>query len=254
MSVDPKTVTGARLINPQSLNFYEYGGNNPELNIDPDGAEEVRVATYTLTLYTQVGDTVSPMDMAYALAGTYAGGGPQSRPYMKSTAIGQFQFQAQDKDNDLGAISAWSPFKGMGNYLVSFTRMAVDVDFREDPGAGVTATITLRESHEPIASFPTRGLVIPRPTGLPTAEVTGFSASLRTLAPDRLLALHVELERQLSLHPNNIILAELQYAVELEATRRAKEKKKREARKGGGYAPPSGLDLPSNQSGFGVGP
>jgi RHS repeat-associated protein len=265
MSVDPIMLTWARLFDPQAINLYSYALNNPITNFDPDGAEVVQVAYFTLTEYTQVGPEIGPLDGFWAMAGVAAAGGPGAREYRNSTGIGQFQFHSEsDLNNDQGVISEMSPFSQMATFRVTDTQYAIDVDFREDPGAGEVATIRIDQTG-PGMIYSHSSRVVQRPMNWATSSISGCGKGtfictapyLRNLSDSRLTALLTAIYKEMVQHPFNLILEELLHDVQVEQLRRDEEKKRekeKRKRKGLVHNAPSGLDLAKDDSGFGVGP
>jgi RHS repeat-associated protein len=211
------------LANPQSLNRYVLELNNPLRYVDLYGNEVIDIGSYVLTTYTQLSQEIGVFDWALALGATArAGSGYEyADSWNKSVGIGQDPVQLVTDTHPAELPSA------SGAYFRDYsTSWSINVDFREDPGAGTTASISFTKNGNGVMPSST-GFDAFRTEDMPRAEASLFNFfNLQGLSSERLSALSAEATRQWKATGDPRYF-EILLAAEHERERREEEERKK---------------------------
>jgi RHS repeat-associated protein len=112
MSPDPSGLYYANPANPQSLNLYSYGQNNPLTNIDPTGKDCIHINNDTGNYEgTDIGDCDNSTE-ALANSGHYVDGTVASLSY--NTGSGNYSFSYYSYDQSSNAVASNGIIAGAG--------------------------------------------------------------------------------------------------------------------------------------------
>ena len=179
---------------PQSLNRYAHCLNNPLRFLDPDGKDVVDIGTFILTTYIQKSQEIGKLDWAFAMAAAGASEGPiVTKPVAR---WGDMRPVGSRIQNPINFIQPEHPVHGSlagAWYSRALSVMSVSVDFREDPGAGMTASIQVKQSDRGVVTDGSKsGMNYWRDEDEPEQELGQFRLKLSGLSDQKLAALSFE--------------------------------------------------------------
>jgi hypothetical protein len=192
MSPDPSGLYFADPSNPQSLNLYSYGGNNPLTNVDPTGLDCVHINNDSGAYEGFESGDCNNSTEALANTGHYVDG-----------TVNQISFNGQNQVNGYSASTGDGFFDTPGsNSGASAVNLNPYTGALSNPGQSVSVNATTTQGPNAIGStlttlVPGRPLQTPNPniTHYVTAyhppaapKVTGDPACLG--APDAVSAIH----------------------------------------------------------------
>ena len=214
------------LTNPQSLNRYIYTMNNPMSYIDPDGNDVVQLGSYIETVYTKRSQDIGVLDWLWAIAA----GSRQGRGY---DLTGKWKDSVKLRQDPVRLAEPQHPGELSGKLVGAWysdysTLFFVSVDFREDPGAGMTASISFKKNPWGSGVMPPSSTYMNfRTEDMATAEYSSFNFwDLTSLSPERLAALITEANKQWEASGDPRYL-QILIAAEAEQRRRDDEEDKR---------------------------
>jgi RHS repeat-associated protein len=122
MTFGPDPVPNADITNPQSLNLYAYGQNNPVRNVDPDGHDCINTSNYskdgTVTITTGSSCASDPGKYGTYVDGTVDQNSITASTKASGTTFG-YNFTSYDGQSGGGGVitnaPAYGPLEGPAN-------------------------------------------------------------------------------------------------------------------------------------------